>query len=425
MSSDDESDESDEYGTPVRIPSRPYVLDVPAPRVGSHSSTQVPLTESDEYGTPMGSQGSEYPLSLTGLNTPPKIVRTTGRLLEPEPEPEPEPESDPLLGSTGVCGNIDESLRDNFCDSLGNDYEFTRDSSQLCYTEEGCSAKDCCRPKRLELSLRYESGDPVYFMIKDTYKWYPGNVVRINDVDGYIDYTIRVVNSRKEYDIEEKKIRKRNIYSIGDKVFARYKGKLFGGTIMKVNSDDSYNIQLEIDNNIYKFYGQNIVPEEPICKDYRPCGWNILTRRNPETRNLENCYENRYTGERQFTDPRNDEGIIRAGSYVCENPDINEMIEVRRPFGEGQDCNNYYVIKPEYIKRYEYFMGRDDFLNGLYDKETACRIAGMIYNTLDRFAQSKSKKRHTKKKRKPKKNKSKNIKKRNKSKNTRKRKKKD
>ena len=160
---------------------------------------------------------------------------------------------------------------------------------------------------------------------------------------------------------------------------------------MKVNGDDSYNIMLESDNNIYKFYGQKIIPgeKEPICKDYETCGWNILTRRNPDTGKLAYCYENKYTKERQFKDPRNDEGIIYARKYVCEDtdPEINKMIEVRRPFGEGHDCNNYYVIKQEYIREYESFVGRDRHLDGLHDKETACRIAGKIYDTLSAYSQ--------------------------------------
>tara|TARA_Y100001958_G_C20637170_1_gene171462 strand:+ start:145 stop:414 length:270 start_codon:yes stop_codon:yes gene_type:complete len=84
------------------------------------------MSSDDEYGTPLERTSSEYGTPLA----PPDVSE-----LEPEPEP--------LLRPTGVCGSVDESLRETFCHGYRDNYEFTIDSAKLCY-DEGCSQSDCC-----------------------------------------------------------------------------------------------------------------------------------------------------------------------------------------------------------------------------------------------------------------------------------------
>lgn len=102
------------------------------------------------------SSDDEYDDALEGTSSKYDTPRAAPDVLEPEPEPEPEP----LLRPTGVCGSVDKSLRETFCQGYRDNYEFTTDSAKLCY-DEGCSQSDCCE-KTHRLTPGFQSNEELY-----------------------------------------------------------------------------------------------------------------------------------------------------------------------------------------------------------------------------------------------------------------------
>ena len=353
-----------------------------APRGRVLSSEDVDYGE-DEYSTPLVN-----PL-------------TEGEIRSSEPEPE--------STSTGICGEIDQSSRGNFCDSLGDNYEFTRNSPKLCYAEGGCSAEECCRPKQLKLEeYSYNIGETIYFREDNGWdiEWVPGEVEGIERDHSGVVYKITPLDTaklRNSIDKLGEELKIRNTYSEGDKVIVQYDESEKTGTVTRVLNNDIYNIKIDDNQEYDDVDGQRLSPQNGL--DYKQMGWNKLTRTNPKTGKKVTCYENIYTKERQFEDPRNDMGIIHAPRQVCEDPDINQMIEVNTIYEDDHDCNNYYVINSIGGK-----------ISSAYNKEAACRIAATHTRANLNKKPTKKNRKPTKKKRKPKKNKSKNIKKRKKSK---------